>query len=205
MIQWESTSRLNFYLKNDTSSDSWLKLLKGRKMQYQVKKTKSHSTKDEEEQNKVEEEEEQEGDDEEEGFLTLVRCTEENPTGKATALLNWKLLVVELLPEEDAVFALLLCISILRSVSEMRKEDVGSLLIRRRLKEAKLGARDWGSVTLHPSLCSSSISSPHLHPWYWNAKAVMVPDGMDHITRQPAFNYPPAEGGDRLYRRGIIT
>lgn len=61
---------------------------------------------------------------EEDEFFTIVRFSEENPTGKATALLNWKLLVVELLPEEDAVFVLLLCLSILRSISEMKKEDV---------------------------------------------------------------------------------
>lgn len=164
-------------------------------MQYQVKKMKSEN-KNEESQNKEEEEE---------GFVTLVRFTEENPTGRATALLNWKLLVVELLPEEDAVMVLLLCISILRSVSMMKKEDLGCLLTRRRLKEANLGARDWGSVILHPSSCSSSIFSPYLQPWYWNAKAVMGSDGVDHITRQPAFNYSPVEGSDNLYKRGIIT
>lgn len=169
-------------------------------MQYEVKKISSES-KNEECQNEVEEKGE---DEEEEGFVTLVRFTEEDPNGRATALLNWKLLVVEVLPQEDAVLVLLLCISILRSVSEMIKEDVGSLLIRRRLKEAKLGARDWGSVILHPSSCSPSISSPYLQPWYWNAEAVLVSDGADHFTRQPAFSYSPAEGGDKLYKRGII-
>lgn len=157
-------------------------------MQYQIK--------NEESPNKEEEEE---------GFVTLVRFTEENPTGRATALLNWKLLVVELLPEEDAVMVLLLCISILRSVSMMKKEDLGCLLTRRRLKEAKLGERDWGSVILHPSSFSSSIFSPYLQPWYWNAKSVMGSDGADHITRQPAFNYSPVEGSENMYKRGIIT
>ena len=145
-------------------------------------------------------------EDDDEGFLTLVRFTEENPIGRATALLNWKLLVVELLPEEDAVLALLLCVSILRSVSEMRKEDVGSLLIRRRLKEAKQGTRDWGSVVLHPS-CSSDISSPHLQPWHRNAMAVTAAasNGADNFTKQPAFTYSPVEGGDKLYKQGIIA
>lgn len=178
MIERElSSSSLNFHLQNQSSPDSLVKLLRGRKMQYEVEKKGA------------------EKDDEEE-FITLVRFAEENPNGRATALLNWKLLVVEVLPEEDAVFALLLCISILRSVSEMRKEDVGSLLIRRRLKEPKVGARDWGSVILHPS----SISSPHLQPWYWNAKVVVASDGADNITRQPALSYSPAEGGDKLYK-----
>ncbi|XP_062178238.1 glycine-rich domain-containing protein 1 isoform X2 [Alnus glutinosa] len=200
MIGWESStslSSLSFCLGNQMSPEPSVKLLKGRKMQYQVKNIKS--------ENKKEEEGKEEEDEEEEGFVTLVRFTEENPIGRATALLNWKLLVVELLPEEDAVMVLLLCISILRSVSMMKKEDVGCLLTRRRLKEAKLGARDWGSVILHPSSCSSSISSPYLQPWCWNAKAVMGSDGADHITRQPAFNYSPVEGSDDLYKRGIIT
>ncbi|KDO81775.1 hypothetical protein CISIN_1g014267mg [Citrus sinensis] len=195
MISWESsslTSGLKFALKNAASPDSLLVLLRGQKMQYQGR-----------EQSEVEKEAEEEDD---EGFVTLVRFTDENPTGKATALLNWKLLVIELLPEEDAVLALLLCFSILRSVSEMRKEDVGSLLIRRRIKETKLGHRDWGSVNLHPSSLSSSssITSPYIQPWYWNAKAVMAAS-TDNIRRPPAQNYSPAEGGDKLYKRGIIT
>ncbi|KAA8536796.1 hypothetical protein F0562_029274 [Nyssa sinensis] len=207
MLRWDSStsiSSLSFYLENQTSPDSTMKLLKGRKMQYKVKKFHSKA-KDEKENTNNEEVDEEEGEGEdEEGFVMLVRISEENPTGKATALLNWKLLVVEFLPEEDAVLMLLLCISILRSISEMRKEDVGSLLIRRRLMEEKLGARDWGSVILHPSSCSPSIFSPHLQPWYWNAKAVMASKGVD-IPRQPALNYSQAEGGDKLYKRGIIS
>lgn len=139
------------------------------------------------------------------GFVTLVRFTEDNPTGRATALLNWKLSVVELLPEEDAVLVLLLCVSILRTVSEITKEDVGRLLVRRRLKEAKLGARDWGSVLLHPSSLSPSSDSPYLWPWYLNADEVMAQHEDDGITRQPEFKYSPAEGSDMLYKRGIIT
>ncbi|KAG2695677.1 hypothetical protein I3760_07G023800 [Carya illinoinensis] len=207
MIGWESStsiSSLCFYLGNQASPESSVKLLKGRKMHYQVKNIKSES-KDEEIQNQNEEDEDGEEDEEEEGFVTIVRFTEENPTGRATALLNWKLLVAELLAEEDAALALLLCLSILISVSKMKKEDLGCLLTRRRLKEAKLGARDWGSVTLHPSSYSSSISSPHLQPWYWNAKAVLMgTDGADLITRQPALNYSPVEGSDDLYKRGIL-
>ncbi|XP_075660078.1 glycine-rich domain-containing protein 2 isoform X2 [Castanea sativa] len=209
MIGWESstfTSGLSFSLKNQMSPEPSVKLLKGRKMLYQVKNIKS-DWKDEESRLKDEEEEEKEEDEDEdeEGFVTLVRFTEENPTGRATALLNWKLLVVELLPEEDAVLVLLLCISILRSVSEMKKEDLGCLLIRRRLKEANFGARDWGSVILHPYSYSSSITSPYIQPWYWNSKAVIASDRADHITRQPASNYLPVEGGDKLYKQGIIT
>lgn len=171
-------------------------------MQYQVRHNKSMC------QNEIcqSEEEDSEENSEEEGFVTLVRFTEDDSTGRATALLNWKLLVVELLPEEDAILVLLLCISILRSVSDMKKEDLGRLLIRRRLKETKIGTRDWGSVILHPSSSCSTISSPFLQPWYWNAKLIMAPDSAaDHVTKQPAFSYSPEEGGDKLYKRGIFT
>lgn len=140
----------------------------------------------------------------EEGFVTLVRFSEDDPNGKATALLNWKLLVVEFSPEEDAVLVLLLCISILRSVSEMRKEDMGNLLIRRRLKETKLRTRDWGSVMLDPSSsCSPSVTITHLQPWYWNAKAVLASD--DSVRQPAASSYSPAEGGDKLFKKGIIA
>ncbi|GLT90199.1 hypothetical protein SLE2022_081450 [Rubroshorea leprosula] len=208
MISWgssTSTSGMSFCLRNQTSLDSSVMLLRGRKMQYQVKASNSASKSND----KQPESNEREGDkqDDEEGFVTLIRFTDENPTGRATALLNWKLLVVELMPEEDAVFLLLLCVSILRSVSEMRKQDVGCLLIRRRLKEARIGARDWGSIVLHPS-CSPSISSPYLQPWHWNANLVMAASdaaAAGNFTRQPALNYSPVEGGDKLYKRGIIA
>ncbi|KAF7817941.1 glycine-rich domain-containing protein 2 [Senna tora] len=204
IIQWESSlsmSGFSFSLRNQTSPESWVKLMKGRQMQYQVvKKTKP---KNKNEENHIEEEEDDEDDDE--GFVTLVRFTEENPNGKATALLNWRLLVVELLPEEDAVLALLLCISILKSVSEMKKEDVGGLLMRRRIKEQKLGSRDWGSVILDPS--SMIDSSPYLQPWYWNADAVMASSDVadHHLRRQPAINLSPEEGSDKLYKSGLLS
>lgn len=173
-------------------------------MQFQVKKSGSNSICKEPKEIDNDEVEEEEEDD---GFITLVRFSEEIQTGKATALINWKLLTVEVLPEEDAVFVLLLCLSILRSISEMKKEDVGSLLIRRRIKEPKLGERDWGSIMLHPSSYSPSISSPFLQPWHWNAKTVMASQAMDDITRPSAvnLNYPPAEGGDKLYKKGIFA
>ncbi|XVE89612.1 hypothetical protein DITRI_Ditri20bG0009800 [Diplodiscus trichospermus] len=193
LINWGSSTSpgLSFCLKNHESSDSSVTLLRGRKMQYQDTTAKAVMAEDEKEDDN--------------GFVTLVRFTEDNPTGRATALLNWKLLVVELLPEEDATLVLLLCVSILRTVTEMSKEDVGSLLIRGRLKEAKLGARDWGSVMLHPSSLSSSSASPYLQPWYWNASEVMAKCEGDCVTRPPASHYSPVEGGDVLYKRGIIT
>ncbi|CAM8969112.1 unnamed protein product [Rhodiola kirilowii] len=147
-------------------------------------------------------EEENDEDGEEDGFITLVRITEEYPKGKATALLNWKLLAVEVLPEEDVVLALLICISILRSASRMRKEDIGGLLIRRRLKETKLGLRDWGSVVVHSSV---PVSSPHVQPWYYcNAKEVIASDRSGSIARLPVAVQSSAEGAESLYRKAIL-
>ncbi|KAK7269386.1 hypothetical protein RIF29_22112 [Crotalaria pallida] len=208
IIQWESSlsvSGLTFSLRNETSPESSVKLLKGRQMQYQVKKTKSKGKRKETKTNLEEKENEIEEEEDEEGFLTLVRFTEDDPDGKATALLNWKLSIVEVLPEEDAVLMLLLCISILKSVSEMKKQDIGGLLVRRRLKEARNGSRDWGSVILHPSSWSSSLDSVYLQPWYWNAGSVIKSDAADQLRRQPALSQSPVEGSDKLYKHGIIS
>ncbi|RDX65998.1 Glycine-rich domain-containing protein 1, partial [Mucuna pruriens] len=207
IIQWnssQSVSGLTFSLLNQTSPpESSVQLMRGRQMQYQVKKKKS-KRKGEEMKKELEEEDIDEEEDEE-SFVTVVRFTEENPDGKATALLNWRLLVVEVLPEEDAVLMLLLCISILKSVSEMKKQDVGGLLVRRRLKEPRLGSRDWGSVILHPSSWSSSIDSTYLQPWYWNAGLVIKSDAVDQLKRYPTLSQSPAEGSDKLYKHGILS
>ncbi|XP_057778768.1 glycine-rich domain-containing protein 2 isoform X2 [Salvia miltiorrhiza] len=203
VIQWDSSksiSGLRFDLQSEASSQPMVKLLHGRHMQYEVKKSglETQEVKGEGIERDVRTEEEDE-------YVTMVRYSEETPSGKATALLNWKLLVVEVLPEEDAVLVLLVCTAILRSVSEMRREDVGSLLVRRRIGEARIGDRDWGSVMLHPSSYSPSLSSPKLHPWYWNAKLVTASQARDHQGVTPtASNYSQAEGGEALYRSGII-
>ncbi|XWS57476.1 hypothetical protein CRYUN_Cryun09bG0177400 [Craigia yunnanensis] len=126
LINWGSStpsSGLSFCLKSQ-SSDSSVMLLRGRKVQYQDKIAKSVAECTDKETKSKLAEDEKEVDN---GFVTLVRFTEQNPTGRATALLNWKLLVLELLPEEDAILVLLLCVSILGTVSEMSKEDVGIL------------------------------------------------------------------------------
>ncbi|KAI3835937.1 hypothetical protein MKX03_029314, partial [Papaver bracteatum] len=86
-----------------------VRLLKGRKMQYQVVGNNDH---EQVVSDKIGNKQE---DEEEDVFVTVVRYTEEYPNGKATALMNWKLLVVEVTPEEDAVVVPLLCMAILRS------------------------------------------------------------------------------------------
>lgn len=194
-----SISGLCLELKTPVRTGSWLRLLIGRQLQYQEQT--SRYTNDLKVYNERNREQQVDGDD---GFVTLVRYSEENPDGKATGLLNWKLLLVELHPEEDTAFMLLLCISLLRSITEMKKEDIGGLLIRRRLKEAKLGARDWDSVILHPFSYSSSISSPYVHPWHWNPKVLMAMEKVD-LTRPVGVRYAPEEGGDKLYKQAVIA
>ncbi|KAL5701073.1 hypothetical protein ACHQM5_026451 [Ranunculus cassubicifolius] len=171
-----------FNLQNSTSTDS-VRLLAGRKMQYQVNN-----------------ENETHGEEKEDGFVTLVRYAPGNPNGRATALLNWKLVVVEFLPEEDAVMVMLICIAILRSVSEMESKDMGNLLVRRRSKEHRIGMRDWGSVVMN----TGTTCSTHLQPWHWNANEVMAPVKEDHSQVHMTFKYSPAEGGDKLYKRVIM-
>ncbi|KAL0387389.1 UNVERIFIED_CONTAM: Glycine-rich domain-containing protein 1 [Sesamum radiatum] len=205
LIQYDTSSSisgLRFDLQNKVSSEPMVKLLPGRQMQYQVKNSGLGTNAGKDDSNK--EETKEEGSTEEHDFITIIRYSEDNPTGKATALLNWKLLVVEVLPEEDAVLVLLICLSILRTVSEFKREDLGSLLVRRRIREAKIGDRDWGSVILHPSSYSPSVSSPYLHPWYWNTKLVVASQVKDQAVAPPSSNYSQAEGGERLYKSGII-
>ncbi|KAL7600308.1 hypothetical protein Lser_V15G24173 [Lactuca serriola] len=173
-MRLESSIVMDFDLKTTTSTGSQVRLLNGRKMQYW--------------------DDENKGD--EEGFVTIVRFTEENPSGRATGLLNWKLSSVEFLPEEDTVFMLLLNMAILRSVTEITREDVGSLLVRRRLKEARHGSRDWGSVIVLESL----VKSVYVKPWYWNAEGVMAREGVDYVTK----SYSAEECGDELYKQALF-
>ncbi|MQL93753.1 hypothetical protein Taro_026405 [Colocasia esculenta] len=180
-IQWQSG--LEFQIENEDSAES-ARLVIGRKLQFQVKDAcleDKHYKQEEEEQ-----------------FVTLIRFTQENPEGRATALLNWNLLAVEFLPEEDAVFVLLLCMAVVRTISEINREDRGHLLVRRRVKEATTGIRDWGSVMLP----LGTSSSPHVNPWFWNPKEVLTSARM--IDSTPMYRYSPADGKDELYKQCIV-
>ena len=133
---------------------------------------------------------------EEEQYVTLVRKSPDHHGDRATMLLNWKLLAVEFLPEEDAIFVLLLCMVIARTMTEIRREDVAGLLVRRRISEARAGQRDWGSVMLPGSLSPD----PHLQPWYRNAAKVL-----SSVETGPMLaKYSPADGKDMLYRQALI-
>ncbi|KAL6874649.1 hypothetical protein ACP4OV_013314 [Aristida adscensionis] len=169
---------LNFQLK-DESSEEEARLLVGRRLRYKVSKDSAPNNRNEEEQ-----------------YLTLVRNSTDHHGARATGLLNWKLLAVEFLPEEDAVFVLLLCMAIAKTMTEIRREDVAGLLVRRRIGEVRSGQRDWGSVMLP----NSSPSDPHLQPWYRNAAQVLS----SAETSMMLPKYSPADGKDELYRQALI-
>ncbi|CAA7047244.1 unnamed protein product [Microthlaspi erraticum] len=183
-IRWDSSGSISELGLNSRTSGSLVKLLTGRRMQY-----------------KGDNEEEEEEDD---GFVTMVRSTEEDPTEKATALIDWKHQAVEFLPEEDAVFVLLLSVSILRSVTQRRRQDVGKLLVRKRITEAT-GERDWGSVIVDASSSSSSCS-PYVEPWYRNSGKVLAMEEKAEVARYPypVRSYSNVDGGDNLYKHVIF-
>ncbi|RAL52650.1 hypothetical protein DM860_007418 [Cuscuta australis] len=191
-----NNSGFSFCLTNQQSQYSKIKLVEGRKMGYETFTGRANDLVCDEEED-------------ESGFLTVVRFSEDDPTGKATALLHWRLLTLEFSPEEDAVFLLLLCMSIAKSVSKIKKEDAARLLVRRRIKEAKFGNKDWGSVVIHPSyLLSSHAGMPHVWPWQWHAKAVTGPQEIDYVSGlsgQATLAHSQVEGSDDLYKHGIMN
>lgn len=166
-IKWER--HLEFTLKNTPKGKS-ARLLNGRKLEYQVTGAKS---------------------EEEEGFVTLVRYTAQCPQGKATALFNWKVSAMEFLPEEDAVLILLLCEATFRTVVDFGADNLGNLFIRRRMKQAKPGSRDWGSVVIQ-----NSPSMPDLNFWYLNPREVL---GLPPVDERPTLN---SEEETHVYRNG---
>ena len=80
--------------------------------------------------------------------MRVLGYTSQCPQGKATALFNWKVSAMEFLPEEDAVLILLLCKATVLTVADFGGDNLGNFLIKRRMKEAKPGSRDWGSVVI---------------------------------------------------------
>ncbi|CAH2046894.1 unnamed protein product [Thlaspi arvense] len=183
LIRWDASGSISELCLHSRKSDSQVKLLTGRRMQYKG-----------------------ENEEDDEGFVTIVRSTEQDSAEKATALIDWKHQAVEFLPEEDAVFVLLLSVSILRSVTQRRREDVGKLLVRKRITEAT-GERDWGSVIVDGSSSNvSSSCSPYVGPWYRNSGKVMAMEEKPQVARYPypVRSYSNVDGGNNLYRHVIF-
>ncbi|KAL2653001.1 hypothetical protein R1flu_021129 [Riccia fluitans] len=84
------------YILSESNVETVL-LLRGRKLQYEVKSGK---------------------EEEEKYFVTLVRYRAANPLGAATALFNWKYGVFEISPEENVVLVLILAFATKMSFSD---------------------------------------------------------------------------------------
>ena len=110
----------------------------------------------------------------------MLGYTAQYPQGKATALFNWKVSTMEFLPEEDAVLILLLCKATVLTVADFGGDNLGNFLIKRRMKEAKPGSRDWGSVVIQ-----NLPSMPDLSFWYLNPRDVL---GLPRVDEQPTLN-----------------
>lgn len=186
-ICWEHG--LSYQLHKGSSDQSanlnQVLVLEGRKLQYQIKEANP---------------------EEDQHYITIVRSNPENPDGKATALLNWKLQAIEFLPEEDAVLVLLINMAILRTISQIRREDIGGLLVRRRVREVGPGQRDWGSVSL-PANSSHHLHLllPHFKPWYWNNANQVLASAEANDWRGLNHRYSPVDGKDELYRSSILS
>lgn len=142
--EWEQ--HLRFTLKG--SQLGMVRLLNGRHMQYQVPTAVP---------------------EEEEGFVTLVRYTPEARQGRATALFNWKLSAMEVLPEEDVVLVMLICTATLRTVSDIGGKTMDTIYRRRKARrEAK--ERQWGSLVVAGQ---GGYVAAELMLWYLNAEEVL--------------------------------
>lgn len=142
-VNWER--HLEFVLKTSGRGAGLARLVNGRKQQYEVPGAPPQD---------------------EEGFVTLIRYGPHTPQGKATALFNFKVSAMEVLPEEDVVLVLLLCTATMRSIADFGGLSAGNEYTRRRVKENHPGAKDWGSVVLEHSATTPPSSS--LTHWFRN-------------------------------------
>lgn len=106
--------------------------------------------------------------EEEEGFVTLVRYTAEARQGRATALFNWKMSALEVLPEEDVVLVMLLCTATQRGIADLGGKSLRNFYrkkgIRKREKQ-----RNWGSVVMG---AGEETPSERMF-WYANPEEVL--------------------------------
>ncbi|KAG0613348.1 hypothetical protein M758_6G096300 [Ceratodon purpureus] len=150
-LNWER--HLEFTLKTSGRGAGLARLVNGRKQQYEVAGASPQ---------------------EEEGFVTLIRYGPHTPQGKATALFNFKISAMEVLPEEDVVLVLLLCTATMRSIADFGGLSAGNEYTRRRTKENNPGSKDWGSVVLENIARHSNLSH-----WYMNCEQTADEDEGD--------------------------
>lgn len=165
-IEWER--HLRFSLKGNRLGV--IRLLNGRHMQYEVPSSVP---------------------EEEEGFVTLVRYTAEARQGRATALFNWKLLAMEVLPEEDVVLVLLICIATQRAVADLGAKTLRNVYRRKHVKKVER-QRNWGSVVMGGG---QEVPS-ELTFWYVNPEEVL---GVD-LAEMDNEEVLPKGASEHMYR-----
>ncbi|XP_024394182.1 glycine-rich domain-containing protein 2 isoform X1 [Physcomitrium patens] len=166
-INWER--HLEFTLKTSGRGAGLARLVNGRKQQYEVPNASPQ---------------------EEEGFVTLIRYGPHTPQGKATALFNFRISAMEVVPEEDVVLVLLLCTATMRSIADFGGLSAGNDYTRRRMKENALGSKDWGSVVLENTTCHS-----HLAHWHWNGGHIGEEEEVDCENHSGVINSTPDWSG----------
>jgi hypothetical protein len=57
--------------------------------------------------------------------------------------------------------------TLVRTLSEIRREDIAGLLVRQRVQEVHVSLNDWGSILLP---AATSV----LQPWFLNANKVLA-------------------------------
>lgn len=93
--------------------------------------------------------------EEERGFVTVVRYTPECPTGKATALFNWKSAAMEVTPGENAILILLLM-----TVTALSVHDLLGTMSTKPTKATKRSHKsEWGKPFCNRPLLHSPIHS----------------------------------------------
>lgn len=142
-LEWER--HLRFSVKGNRLGV--VRLLNGRHMQYEIPSAVP---------------------EEEEGFVTLVRYTTEARQGRATALFNWKMSAMEVLPEEDVVLVMLICTATQRGVLDLGGKILRNFYRRRSLRK-RVKQRNWGSVVMGGG---QEVPSDRMF-WYVNPEEVL--------------------------------
>lgn len=173
-LDWER--HLEFTLRTSGPSAGLARLVNGRKLQYEVAGATS---------------------EEEDGFVTLIRYTPQSPQGRATALFNFKISVMEVVPEEDVLLVLLLCTATLRSIADFGGLTSGNVYTRRRAKENRPGLKDWGSVVLENGSKLSHLTS-------WHVKCTAFSDDEDDGDGEKLPGRVAADWGGEESRPGSL-
>lgn len=175
-LDWER--HLEFTL-NASAGSGLARLVNGRKLQYEVPGASS---------------------EEEDGFVTLIRYSPESPQGKATALFNFKVSMMEVVPEEDVLLVLLLCTATLRSIADFGGLTTGNVHTRKRARESQPGLKDWDAVVQENCSKGSPLAVWHSKPGEYSDGEDDFEDG-ENLPGRIAADW----GGDDLSSPGSLA